>query len=393
MLLKNCTILKSGKEVVVDIILDNGRIVQIGNNLDFDSDVIDINENFVLPGVIDPHVHFREPGLTHKEDLYTGSCAAAAGGITSFLDMPNTIPTTTTVKLFEEKRKLAKKSIVNFGFHFGAAIDNLEEIKKVKNVASTKVFMNQSTGKMKIDDEKVLKDIFKASKVVAVHAEGEMVDKAIKLTKECGNRLYLCHISQRSELDVIKEEKTDKIFAEATPHHLFLSEQDHKDDFTRMIPGLKTVMDNEALMKAINSGLIDTIGTDHAPHTTGEKLGPEPPAGIPGCETVLALLLDAVNNNQLTLGDVQRLCCENPAKIFGMKRKGRIEPGYDADITVIDLDLVKTVSEDNLYTKCGWTPFEGRTLKGWPIMTIVNGFIVYDGEIHDEVKGKEVEFE
>jgi len=392
MLLQNCTIIKGVQELVVDILIEKDKIAKVGHNIQYDGETIDIKEKYVLPGLIDPHVHFRDVGLSHKEDFYTGSCAAAAGGITTFLDMPNTKPPTTTVKLLDEKRKLAKKSIVNYGFHFGAA-DNVDEIKKAKNVASTKVFMNLSTGKMMIKDEEVLEQIFKASRMVTVHAENDMVDKAIRITKKCKNKLYLCHISHRSELDTIKEERTKDIFAEATPHHLFLADQDHTDAFTKMIPPLKSVLDNEALIKAIKDKTIDTVGTDHAPHTIGEKLGTEPPAGIPGVETMLPLMLDAVNREVFSLADIQRVCCENPAKIFGIKNKGLIQAGFDADLTMIDLDFIQEVSEDNMHSKCGWTPYDGLTLKGWPVMTICNGNIVFDGDIIDTNRGREVEFE
>jgi dihydroorotase len=251
--------------------------------------------------------------------------------------------------------------------------------------------MNLSTGKLMIRDDDALRNIFSSSRLVTVHAEGGMVDKAIGFSKECGNMLYLCHISQRSELDTIKENKDKKIFAEATPHHLFLSEQDDQDSFTKMKPSLKSVLDNEALFEAIHSGLIDTVGTDHAPHTVGEKLQEDYPFGVPGIETMLPLLLDAVNDNRLELAQVQRLCSENPAKIFNIRNKGAILPGYDADFTVVDMGLVQQVSEETLHSKCKWTPFEGRTLRGWPVMTIVGGNIVYDGQINDSIKGKEVE--
>jgi len=257
MLLKNCTV--DGANT--DIQIDDGKIKKVGQGL-AGAEAIDLAGRHVLPGIIDPHVHFREPGMTHKEDFYTGSCAAARGGVTTFLDMPNTVPPTTTVALLEEKRKLAQKSIVNFGFHFGGT-DNISEIKRAKNIASVKVFMNISTGKLMIKDDDVLRRIFSSAKLVTVHAEGEMVDKAIAIAKECGCRLYLCHISQRSELDVIRKEKTKSIYAEVTPHHLFLSEHDVQDGFQKMKPELKSVLDNEALLSAINDGLIDTIGKWH----------------------------------------------------------------------------------------------------------------------------------
>lgn len=394
MLLKNCRLLLQDKEIIAEIIIENGKIAKIGHNLKHKGPVVDIKKKHVLPGIIDPHVHFREPGMTHKEDFLSGSRAAAAGGVTTFIDMPNTIPPTTTVKLLLQKRALAKKSIVNYGFHFAAAVDNIEEIKKVKNIASVKVFMNISTGKLMIKDDEALKRIFSSSRLITVHAEGDMVEKAIELSKECGNRLYLCHISAREELDYIRENKDKNIFAEATPHHLFLSDENDDDSFTKMKPSLKSVLDQEALLEAANDGLIDTIGTDHAPHTVGEKLSKEYPYGIPGSETMLPLLLNAVNDGRLTLQRIIELCCHNPARIFRIKNKGFLRPGSDADLTIVDMELEKAVDEDKLFTKCGWSPYNGLMLKGWPVMTIVGGNIVFDnGKIDENNKGREVEFQ
>jgi dihydroorotase len=392
MILKNCTIIRQGEEMVTDILIENGKIAKIGKLEG--KDAIDVEKRHVLPGLIDPHVHFREPGLTHKEDFLTGSMAAAAGGITTFLDMPNTVPPTTTIELLEEKRKLARKSVVNYGFHFGASVDgNIDEIRKAKNIASTKLFMNVTTGKMLITDDKLLKEVFASSKIVSVHAEGEMVNKAIRLAKETGTRLYLCHISAADELEAIREMKTPKIYSEATPHHLFLSSQDGLDAFTKMKPELKSLPDQEALFDATATGLISTIGTDHAPHTIGEKMSPGFPFGVPGCETMLPLLLNAVNDERLTLQRVIELCCENPAVIFGIKDKGFIREGYDADLVIVDMDFVQEVSADRLFTKSKWSPFEGMNLKGWPVMTIVNGNIVFeDGQVSQDHAGKEVTF-
>jgi dihydroorotase len=392
MILKNCTIIEGGKESVKDILIKDGKIADIADEIQ-GSVGLDVAERYVLPGLIDPHVHIREPGLTHKEDFLTASMAALAGGVTTFLDMPNTVPPTTTVCLLDEKRKLAQKSLVNFGLHFGAASDNIDEIKKARNIASVKVFMNISTGKLMIKDDAALRRIFKASKLVTVHAEGKMVDKAISIAKEFGTRLYLCHISERAELDTIREEKDRNIFAEVTPHHLYLSNEDEKDAFFMMKPPLRSVLDQEALYEAIKEGLIDTIGTDHAPHTVGEKLGPEPPYGVPGLETMLPLLLNSANQGLLDIHTIQRLCCEGPAKIFGIRNKGFIKVGYDADLVVLDMDLVEQVREDMLYTKCKWSPFDARVLKGWPVITIINGRIAFDhGEIVAAHPGKEVEF-
>lgn len=385
------------KDILIkeDKILSVSKAGNISNINNSEQDVIDCACKLVMPGIIDPHVHFREPGMTQKEDFLTGSMAAAAGGITTVLDMPNTIPPLTSVELLDEKRTLAKKSIVNYGFHFGAAPDNLEEIKHAKNIASVKVFMNQSTGKLMIDDDVVLDGIFANSRLVAVHAEGEMVQKAINLSKKHNTMLYLCHVSKAEELEVIRNAKAEKrgsIFVEVTPHHLFLTEQDDKDSFTKMKPQLKSVDDQKALWQAVEDGIVDTIATDHAPHTIEEKSSFQFPYGVPGCETLLPLLLNAVNEGKLSISRLQQLCCENPVRIFCMKGKGRIEEGYDADLVVVDMDMVKKVDNKLLLTKCKWSSFHGKILKGWPVITIVNGNVVFDhGRIND-IKAKEIEF-
>lgn len=408
LLLENCKILdEKGNLIITNIFIGAGKIKYIGKNNKKKKNnenkkntpkidkIVDCKGMVVLPGLIDAHVHFREPGMTHKEDFLTGSMAAAAGGITTILDMPNTIPPTTTIKLLEEKRSLAKKSIVNYGFHFGAAADNIKEIKNVKNIASVKLFMNASTGKLMIDDDKIIEEIFKKAKIVSVHAEGKMVEKAVRFAKKYHTKLYLCHITSKDELEYIDKNRNNKeknIFVEVTPHHLFLTLKDDKDAFTKMKPELKSEEDQQYLLEAVKNGIVDTICTDHAPHTKEEKLSFNFPHGVPGCETMLPLLLDAVNRGIIEIGNVIELCCENPAKIFGIKNKGKIKEGYDADITVVDMNLVKKVENNKLFTKCRWSPFNGKTLKGWPVMTIVNGNIVFeDGRINN-IKAKEVEY-
>jgi len=414
MLLKNCKIIENDDEVVKDILIEEGRIKNINENIDYGGRVIDVGGKHVLPGLIDPHVHFRDCELAYKEDYLTGSMAAAAGGVTTILDMPNTIPATTTVALLNEKRKLAEKSVVNYGFHFAAAIDNIEEIKKAQELgcaASVKLFMNLSTGKLMIDDDEKLKEIFENSRLIAVHVEGDKVKQAYELIKNTNNKLYYCHISSKREIDFIKTIKSLKnsknflghkksqsdffvssnIYVEATPHHLFLTEEDDNSNFTKMKPSLKTKEDQEALWNAIENGLVDTIGSDHAPHTIEEKKK-EIIYGVPGVETTLPLLLDAYNKNKISLKKIIELTAENPAKIFGIRNKGKIKKGYDADLVVVDLELEKEVRNENLFTKCGWSPFNGLKLKGWPIMTIVNGNIVFENRKINDIKGMEVSF-
>ncbi|MBW2975323.1 amidohydrolase family protein [Candidatus Woesearchaeota archaeon] len=392
-LLKNCRILEDGRLEERHILLEDHKIAYISDEVITADEVIDINGKIVIPGLIDSHVHFREPGLTHKEDFLSGSIAAAKGGVTTILDMPNTLPPTTTVSNLEEKRKLAEKSIVNYGFHFGSAKDNIEEIKKARNIASVKVFMNVSTGNMKIDDLDVLKEIMKAARLCTIHGEEENLKKAIEIAKKLKKKFYACHISLEEEIQDVKKNRK-YVYCEVTPHHLFLSEKDRErlGKLAEVKPSLKQEKDCEALWNALKAGIVDTIATDHAPHQKEEKLTGEK-AGLPGIETMLPLLLDAVNKGRLTLEQVITLTSKNPARIFRIKNKGMLKEGYDADLTVIDMEMEKEVKADELLSRSKWSPYEGKVLKGWPITTFVNGNIVYDkGNIY-EIKAKEIKYD
>ena len=415
------TILKNGIDVFgkkIEILI-NGEIIQkISENIDesrFENNentkIIDIEENLVMPGVIDVHTHMREPGITYKEDFTTGSRACAKAGITTFYDMPNTIPTTTTLENLLEKKKLAsEKAIVNFGFHFGGSKnDNVEEIKKVLSSGeanTVKIFMNVTTGEMLIEDDEILKKVFENSKLVLVHAENEMIDKAIELNKNCGKGLYVCHIPSENELKkVINAKKNNElntkehpIYAEVTPHHLFLNTEirestERNKMLLRMKPELREKSDNEFLWEAINRGEIDTIGTDHAPHLISEKLK-KITFGMPGVETSLALMINAFNEGKISLEMIQKLMCENPAKIMKIEKRGKLEEGFFADIIVVDTQKEWIVAvDDTIESKCGWTPYENWKLKGKNTLTIVNGEIVYkNGKINDIHKGKEIDF-
>lgn len=398
MLLKNCRILYHGEEGIKDILIEKEKIVKIYScseveELDID-EIIDVGGNWVLPGVMDVHTHMRDPGLSHKEDFETGSKACAKGGVTTFIDMPNTVPNTTTKEILDTKESNSKnRSYVDYGFHFGGSkLDNSEEIRKVRDrVASTKIFLNMSTGDMLVEEEKVLENLFKESKIVSVHAEDEMVDRAIDLARKFKKPLYLCHLSKNSEVEKLRATKKEglKIYGEVAPHHLFL-DSSMANSLLIMKPELKGKEDNEALWLGLKDGTIDTIGTDHAPHTLEEKSS-KTTYGIPGVENSLELMLKELDK-KIDMKTLQRVMSENPAKIFGIIGKGKIEIGYDADLVVVDLNNKETIKNENVVSKCGWTPYSGIVGGGKVLLTMVRGHIVYDGENFIEKIGEGVKY-
>lgn len=397
MLIKNCRMIIDGEEQFKDILVENGKIVSIEDDLSgvsFD-EIIDAAGNYVISGIIDPHVHMRDPGMTHKEDFTTGSMACAKGGITTFFDMPNTVPNTITEEALLEKKRLHEgNSYVDYGFWFGGSkADNHEEVKKVQDkVIATKVFMNVSTGNMLVEDEKVLEDIFKNSKLVGVHAEGEMIPKAISLSEKLDVPVYLCHLSTKEDVQYVREAKKKglKVYGEVTPHHLFLNISDvEKNPLLRMKPELKTKEDNEALWEGVLDGTIDTIGTDHAPHRIEEKKA-KLTFGIPGAENSLEMMLKAVRCDKISLEKLMKIMSENTAEIFGLKNKGKIAVGYDADLVIVDMTTEEIISQENVISKCGWTPYEGFEKGGKILTTIVRGNVVFnDGKFINKI-GKEV---
>ncbi len=396
MLIRNCRLIIDGNEEIRDILAENGKIAAIEKNIEGNyENVIDACGNYVLPGIIDPHVHMRDPGMTHKENFTTGSMACAKGGITLFFDMPNTVPNTITKEALEDKKKEMKnKSYVDYAFWFGGSrADNHEAVKSVQNeVIGTKVFMNVSTGNMLVEDEKVLESIFRNSKLVGVHAEGEMVKKAIELSERCDVPVYLCHLSTKEEVEYVREAKKKglKVYGEATPHHLFLNVEDvEKNPLLRMKPELKTKEDNEALWAGIIDGTIDTIGTDHAPHRIEEKKA-KLTFGIPGAENSLEMMLKAVRCEKISLDKLIKIMSGNQAEIFGLKNKGKISVGYDADLVIVDMTTEEVISQDEVISKCGWTSYEGFEKGGKILTTMVRGNIVYNnGEFINKI-GKEV---
>ena len=399
MIIKNAKIIQNEKEVIKDILIENEKIVKIEDKIKIedlknkDHEIIDAKNNYVLPGIIDPHVHLRDPGLTHKEDFTTGSMACAKGGITTFFDMPNTIPNVTSQEELNHKKEIHKNSsYVDYAFWFGGSKDNnKKEIEKIKyKVIGTKVFMNVSTGNMLIENDKTLDDIFKVSKIVGVHAEGKMVEKAIYLSEKFNTPLYLCHLSTKEEIEYLRNAKKRnlKVYGEVTPHHLFLNEEDvKKNPILRMKPELKTEEDNKALWDAIIDGTIDTIGTDHAPHLLREKKE-KLIFGIPGAENSLEMMLKSVKDGKISLSKLQKIMCENAAKIFKLKSKGKIDIGYDGDFVIVDVNCHDKISTKDVISKCGWTPYENIEKGGKVLMTIVRGNVVYNSSLENKFINK-----
>lgn len=402
-------IIKNAKTInnkTVSIIIENEKIKKIdldNNYLNYkDDNIIDAKYNYVIPGIIDPHVHMRDPGLTHKEDFNSGSKAAARGGVTTFLDMPNTIPNTISKEnLLSKKSMMIGKSYVDYGFHFGGSkTDNSDDIKNIINdAASTKIFFNASTGNMLVEDDKILEKLFEVSKIVTVHAEDKMVDKAISIAKKTNTPLYLCHLSLESEINSLKKAKDSGmiIYGEATPHHLFLNIEDvNKNDKNKMLlrmkPELREKKDNEALWKAILDGTIDTIGTDHAPHLISEKME-KLTFGIPSVEHSLELMLKKVNDNTIDLQLLTKIMTENTSKIFGINNKGLLQENYDADFVIVDLNDNSEIEEKDIITKAAWSPYLGFKRGGKVLTTIVRGNIVYNnGVFSDTIIGKEISY-
>lgn len=403
MLVKNCKlVVENNQEIIRDILIEDGVITKIDENIQVDGhEIVDAQSNYVLPGIIDVHTHMRDPGLTHKEDFTSGSKACARGGVTTFIDMPNTIPVTVTEKaLMDKKDMMIGRSYVDYGFHFGGSKkDNSEEIKKVLDkVASTKIFLNMSTGDMLIEDEKVVENIFRESKIISVHAEEGMVEKAIEFCKKYDKELYLCHLSKASEIELLKQAKAEgvKVFGEVTPHHLFLNVDDvnateRSKMLLRMKPELKEKSDNEALWKALADGTLDSIGTDHAPHLIEEKLA-KLTYGVPSVENSLEMMLSGVKENRITFERLIEVMCKNPAKIFKIKNKGDIAVGYDGDLVIVDINDNSPIKDDKVITKANWTPFENCNRGGRVLTTILRGEIVYNKGNFNGIHGREVKY-
>ena len=440
-LIKDATLVNEGKVIQKDLLIKGETIASICDSISPSSsmEVIDAKGLHLLPGWIDDQVHFREPGLTHKATIASESRAAVAGGITSFLEMPNTIPQTTDSDALLDKHAIAEKSsIANFGFLFGGTNENLKDIIKIDDtkVAGIKLFLGSSTGKMLVDDEKVLEEIFsKTTLPIAVHCEDESTiknnlskyrkkygdnipiekhskirsedacylssSKAIAMAKKTGARLHVFHLSTAKETHLFSNNKplvSKQITAEVCVHHLYFSEDDYKEkgNLIKWNPAVKKESDRDELWKALNDNRIDILATDHAPHTLEEKqnLYTSAPSGGPLVQHALIALLTQAKKGKITLEKLVEKACHNPAILFRIQNRGYLREGYFADLVLVDLNKKTTVTKENILYKCGWSPFEGTTFDAYIEKTFVNGNLVYDqGEIIESSLGRKLTFD
>lgn len=447
-IIKNATLVNEGTTTLASVVISNDRITEIIPGRDTinrvsTETVIDAEGLYLLPGIIDEHVHFREPGLTQKADIFTESRAAVAGGVTSFMDMPNTNPQTTTQDLLQQKFDLAaQKSAANYSFYLGATNDNIDEIVKTdpKKVCGIKLFMGSSTGNMLVNEDDALVRLFNESPcLIAAHCEdeqtihentvcckdleskGEVIADAgihpfIRTTEACykstakavdmatkfGAKLHVMHISTKSELTLFRNDiplKDKKITAETCPHYLTFCDKDY-EKYSYAIkcnPAIKMASDREILRMALNDGHIDTIGTDHAPHLWHEKFTDNyftAKSGFPSIQNSLDMMLNLYHQGVISLEQIVKLMCHNPAELYQIKGRGFIREGYYADLVLVDLNHEKVIKNDDMLYKCGWTPYDGMKVKSQVTHTFVNGNLVYhDGKVEDNIFGKPLEFE
>lgn len=424
-------ILPNGESMIGDVLTQGRQIVQLGQEITNASPTheIDARGLTLLPGVIDPQVHFREPGLEHKEDLFTASCACAKGGVTSFLEMPNTRPLTISQSALDDKlQRAASKCLVNYGFFIGATGDNLPDLLSASPTPGIKVFMGSMHGQLLVSQEEILEAIFaQGNRLIAVHAEDQArinqrkqefagiedpaihsqiqdnqaallaTQLALKLSKKYQRRLHILHMSTAEEAELLRHDKPSWVTAEVTPQHLLLNTSAYTTIGTlaQMNPPLRSPHDNEVLWQALRDGIIDFIATDHAPHTLAEKAQtyPNTPSGMPGVETSLPLMLTAAMAGKCTVAQVVQWMSKAVAVAYGIPNKGEISPGYDADLVLVDLKNYREVKREEVLSKCGWSSFEGWNLTGWPVTTIVGGEIVYDhGRLNTQVRGQALTF-
>lgn len=431
LIIRNALIVNENSRNESDVLIRSGRIDKIGQGLSAGGAVkeIDASGLVLLPGVIDDQVHFREPGLTHKGDLYTEPRAAVAGGITSYMEMPNTVPSAVTIAKLEEKySRAAQVSLANYSFYMGTTNSNIEEVKRVDpaTMCGVKIFMGSSTGDMLVDDPKALEDIFRFSPtIITTHCEDDPMIKqnasrfreqygddipvtmhplirseescfksssfAVDLAKRTGARLHILHISTAKELDLFRNDipmEQKRITAEACIHHLWFSDQDYaeKGNFIKWNPAVKTAADRAAIRQAILDDRIDVIATDHAPHTLEEKqhVYLKAPSGGPLVQHALPAMLDMVKEGWISLEKVVEKMAHKPAILFDVKDRGFIREGYYADLVLVDLNSPWMVAKENILYKCGWSPFEGHRFSAQVTHTFVNGNLVYNRARFDE---------
>jgi dihydroorotase len=419
-LIKNAHVVLPTGIAAVSVLIENQRIAAIDPARQVEADAtIDATGLHLMPGVIDDQVHFREPGLTHKEDLYTASRACAKGGVTTFLEMPNTIPNAVTQERINEKLALAaSKSLVNYGFYIGATPHNVADLKHAARTPGIKIFIGSSTGDLLVDRQEALERIFAETTLpICAHCEDEATvtankqryasstdvadhskvrdhaaaviatRRSIDLAKRHGHRFHVLHVSTADEVPLIADHG-GLITAEACPHHLFFSVDDYArlGTLVQMNPSLKTRADAAALWQALLADTIQVVATDHAPHTLEEKRQPYPksPSGLPAVENSLALLLNEVHRGQCTLEQVVHWMCDAPARVWDIVNKGRIAVGYDADLVLVDLHKSATITNETQETKSRWSPWHGQTLTGWPVRTWVMGHEVFHAGRFDE---------
>ena len=426
----NGTCFIDGKLKKQDIGLKQGKIASIGSLQEESKETFNAENLTVLQGCIDTQVHFREPGSTDAEDLNSGSKAAVMGGITSVFEMPNTNPPTTNFEEFEKKINIGKGMYCNHAFYFGATAgnyDTLEKLKDLKGCCGIKLFAGSSTGDLLVDKEDDIEKIFKhASKVVAVHSEDEEIlkvrkkliekgnvkthpvwrneevaisstRKIVKIAKRYNKKAHILHITTKEEVDFLSQNKGNITF-EITPQHLTMYAPECYDKlgtYAQMNPPIRDKSHHDRLWYAIKNNYNDTIGSDHAPHLkiNKDKTYPDSPSGMPGVQTLLPVMLNHLNNGKINLDQLIKLICENPVKIFGIKNKGFIKKDFDADLTIVDLNKKIEIKNQDIQSKCGWSPYNGDTFTGTPVGTVVNGkFKMKYGKLLGDPEGKPLEF-
>ena len=431
LIIKNGTCYIDGKLVNTDITVSGGKIKSIGKADLNNHKVYDAENKIVLPGIIDTQVHFREPGSTDAEDLESGSRAAVLGGVTSLFEMPNTNPPTANLVEFEKKLKAAKNRMhSNYAFYFGATPSNTDQLAQLKNVegcCGVKLFAGSSTGNLLVDKEADIEKVISSSdRVVSIHSEDEdkiklrkkfirkgdvhshhewrnvecaisSTRRVVKIAERYNKKIHVLHVTTKDEVDFLAMHKKNVTF-ETTPQHLTLYAPDCYDKlgtYAQMNPPLRGKEHYDRLWTAIKNNIVDVLGSDHAPHlkVNKDKEYPDSPSGMPGVQTIFPVMIDHVNNGKLTLNQLINLMCENPCRIFGIKNKGFIKEGFDADLTIVDMKKEVIIKDEMIASKCGWTPFNNYKVKGFPVGTIVNGILVMsDGKILVESKGKPLSF-